>query len=196
MSGSNLKSGIILFSIILLAGAAVDVDLVNKNVDRTIDLTSQIVSINYKITLDHLNKRPITSYSFALSTKERENLAFIQVKDSSKRELKYTESKSSTGATYTIALPSSSSQNPVLYIETVFTKSLYPYPTEIAQSERQLVRYFGNVYFSSPYKTVNQKTTIHLATRTIESFTHIKPVQHSDRTLVYGPFENVEGKPH
>lgn len=172
--------------------AAIDVEIENKNIDRTIDLTSQLVKISYKITLEHKSKKPITSYLFIVPNDERELLAFISAKDSSKKELKLVETASPKGATFSMTLPSTAGvSNPVVYIETVFTKSLRPYPTSIAQTERQLVQYFGNAYVYSPFKTVTQKTTVHLSSRNVESYTMFKPAVQSDTTITYGPYDNV-----
>lgn len=172
------------------AQSAIDVEIENKNVDRTIDLTSQLVKISYKITLEHKAKKPISSYLFIVPNEEREQLAFISAKDSSKKDLKLTETASPKGATFSMNLPAGST-NAVVYIETVFTKSLKPYPTSIAQTERQLVQYFGNVYVYSPFKTVTQKTTVHLSSRNVESYTQFKPATQSDSTITYGPYDNV-----
>lgn len=175
----HLLSLAVLAAVIFCVHSAIDVEIENKNVDRTIDLTSQLVKISYKITLEHKAKKPITSYLFMVPTEERERLAFVSAKDSSKKDLKLTETASPKGVTFSMTLPAGGAANPpVVYIETVFTKSLKPYPTEISQTERQLVQYFGNVYFYSPFKTVTQKTTVHLSSRNVESYTQFKPAVH------------------
>ncbi|XP_050084627.1 dolichyl-diphosphooligosaccharide--protein glycosyltransferase subunit 1 [Anopheles aquasalis] len=170
--------------------AAIDMEVENKAVDRTIDLTSQLVKISYKITLEHTSKQPISSYLFVVPQADRERLAYISVKDSSKKELKLIETVTPKGVTFSMALPVTSA-TPVVYIETVFTKSLKPFPSAIGQNERQLVQYFGNVYFYSPYKTVSQKTTVHLSSRNVENYTQFKPSSHADTTIVYGPYDSV-----
>lgn len=175
------------------AQSAVDVNIQNKNVDRTIDLTSQNVKISYKISLAHKDKLPISAYDFLLLEDQRAHLAFISIKDSAKKELKYVEEKGKKGVTFTVNLPAANSPTQVLYIETVFTKSITPYPTEIEQNERQLVRYFGSAYFYSPYTTLTQKTTIHLSSKNLENFTAVKPSAQSDTTLTYGPYDNIPG---
>ncbi|XP_052869650.1 dolichyl-diphosphooligosaccharide--protein glycosyltransferase subunit 1 [Anopheles cruzii] len=170
--------------------AAIDMELENKAVDRTIDLTSQLVKISYKITLEHKSKLPISTYLFLVPEAERDRLAFISAKDSAKKELKLTETSTPKGVTFSMTLPAGSAA-PVVYIDTVFTKSLKPFPSAIGQSERQLVQYFGNVYFYSPYKTLTQKTTVHLSSRNVESYTQFKPSSQADSTITYGPYDNV-----
>lgn len=173
--------------------SAIDVDIQNKNVERTIDLTSQLVKISYKITLEHSAKKNINSYSFVVPTNDRNALAYISIKDSSKKEIKSTEETSSNGAVFLVNLPANAPTQ-IVFIETVFTKSLLPHPTEIQQSDRQLVRYFGNAYFYSPFKTLSQKTTIQLSSKNVESYTTLKPSSQSDATITYGPYENIARK--
>lgn len=187
---------LILFSIAAKAFAAINIDedIQNKNVERTIDLTTQLVKTLHKITLEHKSKKDLVSgsYAFVVPLEQRDQLAFISIKDAVKKELKLAEEKVEQGIAFTVTLPSASA-NPVLYVETVFTKSLQPYPTQITQAERQLVRYFGSAYFYSPYKTVTQKTTIQLASKNVESYTPVKPSSQSDTVITYGPHENVAG---
>lgn len=173
--------------------SAIDGDIQNKNVDRTIDLASQLVKISYKITLEHRAKKPIQYYTFILPAAERKALAYLSVKDSAKKELKYTEEINTEGVTQITVNVPGASPNPVVYIETVSSKSLEPYPVEIQQSDRQLVRYFGNAYFYSPYKTLTQKTAIHLSSKNVESFTSVKPSLQSDTTITYGSYDNIPG---
>lgn len=191
------KSGLLALLVLCISSAvlsAVDVEIENKNVDRTIDLTSQLVKVSYKITLEHKSKKAISSYAFLLPTADCDKLSFISARDSSKKELKLSLTKGAGDCSYSMTLPGGQNSNPVVYIETIFSKALEPYPTEIAQAERQLVRYFGSAVFYSPFKTISQKTTIHLASRNVESFTPVKPSVHSDTQIVYGPYENIAGE--
>jgi len=173
--------------------AQIDANIQNKNVERTIDLTTQLVKVLYKITLENKVKKDFSAvaYTFAVPKEEREHLSYISIRDALKKELKATEEKTTDGSLFTVSV-TSSSPTPVLHIETVFSKSLQPYPTQITQNERQLVRYFGNAYTYSPYKTLTQKTTVQLASKSVESFTTVKPATQSDGVITYGPYENVE----
>lgn len=191
-----IKLSIFAFFVLFASSAvlsAVDVEIENKNVDRTIDLVSQLVKVSLKITLEHKSKKPITNYVFLVPLKQCDKLSFISARDSSKKELKTTLTRGANDCSYSMTLPAGQNGNPVVYIETVFSKLLEAFPTEITQAERQLVRYFGNAVFYSPFKTVSQKTTIHLASRNVESFTQVKPSAHTDTQIVYGPYENVAG---
>lgn len=77
-------------------------------------------------------------------------------------------------------------------VETAYSHSMQPYPTHIMQSEHQFVRFVGNVFFYSPYRTQMLTTIVSCATSNIESFTKEKPVSSSEKIITYGPYENVE----
>lgn len=193
---NSIAFAIFAFSVLAHSSSAIKIDnnIQNKNVERTIDLTTQLVEIQYKITLENKAKSDLNgaTYTFVVPAEQRKRLAYISIKDALKKELKSTEEKIAEGAAYTVTL-TSTSPTPVLHVETIFTKSLEPYPTEIQQNERQLVRYFGNAYFYSPYKTLTQKTTVQLASKSVESYTTVKPSSQSESTITYGPYENVAG---
>jgi oligosaccharyltransferase complex subunit alpha (ribophorin I) len=197
-AGKMLKSSFLVFSVLFASCtvySAVDVEIENKNVDRTIDLSSQLVKVSLKITLEHKSKKPISNYVFLLPSNECDKLSFISARDSAKKELKTTLTRGASDCSYSMTLPAGqNSGNPVVYIETIFSKFLEPFPVEITQAERQLVRYFGNAVFYSPFKTLSQKTTVHLASRNVESFTQVKPSAQSDTQIVYGPYENIARK--
>lgn len=182
----------------LIAGnhAAVQIDqhIRNKNVERNIDLTTQLVKIQYKIMLEHVQNKDFNgdAYTIVIPLVERKNLSYILVSDALKKDLKPVEEEIAEGAAFTVKVASTTS-TPVLTVEAVFTKSMHPSPTHIGQSERQLVEYHGNAYFYSPYKTVSQKTVLQLATKSVESFTPNKAAAHTDNRITYGPFENVDG---
>jgi len=79
-----------------------------------------------------------------------------------------------------------------LDVETIFGHSLQPYPTHITQSEKQLVKFTGNLYFFSPYQTLTQTSVVTCASSAIDYYTKVKPVSASDKAITYGPYENVE----
>lgn len=76
-------------------------------------------------------------------------------------------------------------------VEKVYSHGLAPYPAEITQSQKQLVRFLGNHYIYSPYPVQQQTTRVLLASSTVESYTKLKPSQHTDTTITLGPYDNV-----
>lgn len=82
-------------------------------------------------------------------------------------------------------------QTMTIDIEVALTGILSPYPEQITQKEKQLVRYFGNTYVYSVYKVTSQKTTVQLGTKKVESFSKLNPTSQIDTTIVYGPYKNI-----
>ncbi|KAL5282528.1 RPN1 family protein [Megaselia abdita] len=177
---------------LLIVNGAIDPEVINKSVERNIDISTQLVKITHKIQATHTGKKPFSKYSFLVNEKEHGNLSFISIKDlSTKKEFKAQENKISAGYEYEITFPSTNNQH--LHIECVFTKSLIPHPSKITQNEKQLVRYFGNAYFYTPYQVLTQKTTIQLPTSTVEYSTNVPmPVVQSGSRISYGPYENID----
>lgn len=74
----------------------------------------------------------------------------------------------------------------------MYTHTLQPYPSHILQSEKQFVKFIGNLYFFSPYMTKSQTALVICSSANIDSYTKQKPFSVSDKVITYGPFENVE----
>ncbi len=82
--------------------------------------------------------------------------------------------------------------SPTLKVVSVFTSVMEPYPAEITQMENQYVRIKNSHYFFSPYPTETQKTTLKLASSTIESFTKLSPFSAKGSTVTFGPYKDVK----
>lgn len=199
MGKLNISLLLCVFWAVNVFGLNVDVinkDLVNKNVERTIDLSTQLVKISSKITIENIGKAPVKNFLVAVDPTSKDKLAFVSVKDSNKRDVRTFETSllDNTNAKFwRIELKEAlqPGKTAVYQFDTVYSKSLTPYPSSITQKEKQLVRFIGNHYFYSPYLTNSQKTTVSLGTRNIETFTKLKPFSHSDSTIHYGSYENI-----
>lgn len=173
-------------------------DLAIKNAERNIDLQSQLVKIVNKITIENIGKDPAKSFLYSIQLSQKDSLSYInaQTRDTSRSVLKITETKvqgHTDKVFFKIDLKDALSPGRSLSveIETVFTHELIPHPKEITQKEKQLVRYFGNVYLFSPYPVAKQTTVITLPSRNVETYTKFKPVSQNDATITYGPYEKV-----
>lgn len=168
-------------------------DIVLKSVDRTIDLQSQLTKTTSKIIIENVSKSPITSFLFALEPLKNETLSFIsaQTRDASRTKLDLTIKNFENQEFYQINLKDSlqPGRSTSIEIETISTHQLDPYPKEITQREKQLVKFTDNVYLYSPYSIIKQTTHIILPSRNIESFSKIKPYTTTETTITYGPFE-------
>ncbi|CAG4986397.1 unnamed protein product [Parnassius apollo] len=187
------------YIIVKCNGVTVDTissDLKLKNVDRNIDISSQLVKITSKITLENTGRAPVKNFLYAAESVTKDNLAFVGFKDNNNKDLRVVETsvkgyddvkfwrvelKEAVNAASTV----------VVTAETVLTKALLPYPTAITQQEDQLVKYNGNLYFFSPYYVASQKTTVIVNTKSVESFTKVKPYSQQDGTISYGAYSNI-----
>lgn len=176
---------------------SVSSDIKLKNVDRTIDVSSQLVKISSKITLENVGKSPVRNFLLAVEAATKDKLAFIGAKDGNNKELRLTETtvKGYDSAKFwrvDLKEVLNTGSTVVITSEAIFTKALEPYPTAITQQEDQLVKYNGNLHYYTPYSVTSQKTNLVLNTKKIESFTKIKPFSQVDSNIQYGPYINTE----
>lgn len=189
----------LIYILIKCESAAVDTisnEIKIKNVDRTIDISSQLVKISAKITVENSGKSPVKQFLLAVEGVAKNNLAFIGAKDSSNKDLRLTETSVKgydNVKFWRVDLKEgvNAGSTAVISCESVFTKAILPYPTAITQAEDQLVKYNGNLHFFSPYTVASQKTSVVLNTKSVESFTKVKPFLQQDGTIIYGPFTNT-----
>lgn len=173
----------------------VDPDLVVRNVERHIDLQSQLTKITTRVVLDNNSKdRAVQRFLFCLDAAQRKSLSYIAAHvEPGKLELKVTPMKTveADKAFYSIDLANHLAPRRTLTIEveTILTHELVPHPKQIAQQEKQLVKYTGNVYAYLPYAVTKQTTYVALPSRNIETYTKIKPVSQTGSAIAYGPYE-------
>ncbi|XP_036321365.1 dolichyl-diphosphooligosaccharide--protein glycosyltransferase subunit 1 [Rhagoletis pomonella] len=180
----------ILFLLIVSLFCLISAKIVNKNVDRSLDISSQLVKENIRITATNSDGKPISVYTFLVPARDRKNLAFISAKDENKKDLKFTENLVNGNHEFSIAFPTSLATE-VFTIETVYTKKLIPHPSQIPQSGKQLVKYEGNLYLYSPYETTSHKTSVLLSSANLLSHTQVKPFNVAANKIKYGPYENI-----
>jgi len=193
---------LLLLGVMGLSNAAFDSinkDLVVKSCDRSIDLTSQLVKINYKLSLSNTGSSgAIKTFLFSVEGAAKDKVGYIgaTVGSSDKTYLRVSETKVQAhldkdfwkielknalapGATVSVA------------VEIVLGGAQEMYPAVITQKEKQFVRYIGNLYAFLPYTVTSQTTTVSLASSNIESYTKVKPVSQQDTTVKYGPYSNI-----
>lgn len=180
---------------------SVNKDIINKKMDRKIDISTQLVKISNKITLENSGTAgsggPVKSFLLALTQEEKDNVAFINAQ-SGGTNLKLSETRVQEYreiAFYKVELkdPLQPGKTVNIEVELSLTHFLEPYPAMIQQGEKQLVRYNGNHYILTPYATTSQTTTVTLSSPNIESYSRLKPTTHTDTSITYGPYEGVAG---
>lgn len=205
MSFKLIAMCVVLLSI-CSANADSNADLVNKKVERTIDLTSHLVYITHSVEVENTAKSGAEkSYTFIVEPSLAKHVSVVtaqlkgpkaKAEDMAKRKLNVVKLAQNfeKGQMYKIEFKEdlAASKSLSFEIEMTLFEELKPYPNEITQLEKQLVLYTGNHYYYSLYLTKRQNTVVNLASEKTESYSQLKPVQKSDSTIKYGPYDNIK----
>lgn len=198
--GSTLIYSLLLY-VSLNVHAAVPVNLVDpdlsfKNVEKHIDLQSQLTKTTTRLVLENGSKdRHVRNFLYATDPGQKNSFSFIAAyREPGRDELKVSKIKMDghpTSIFHQIELrdPLPPGRSVSIEVEVISTHELVPHPKEITQKEKQLVKYTGNTYTYSPYSITKQTTTVLLPSRNIENYTRLKPVSQSDSMITYGPYE-------
>lgn len=172
-------------AILLAICASHTVDaFVNSKIDRIIDLSSQLVKITERITIEG----DPGLYIIKIAPSHRERLAYIDATLNGQP----IDLVAKTDGSYEANLAEKSLKQPLI-VTSVYTKLLKPYPAEIKQSDRQLVKYEGLQSTLSPYLTKTITTRIKLPQSSrLESFTKASKMTTGSNKITYGPFKDVE----
>jgi len=190
-------SGILQLSI----GGAVELvakDLMVTNAERTIDIASQLVKINTKLTLSNEGQSTLKIFHFTIEGAAFDKVSYIGASSGRTGEKSYLRTTSVTldnnvkGWKVELDKPLVSGQAATVEIDVLLGNALDMYPSEIEQKDKQLVMYSGSHYAYLPYKCKTQTTKVTLSSSNIESYSKLKPVSQSEAVITYGPYSNVE----
>ncbi|CAB3239665.1 unnamed protein product [Arctia plantaginis] len=199
---AKIRLSFIFYLYIIVKCESINVDTISsdirfKNVDRTIDISSQLVKITSRITLENIGGTPAKNFLLAVEDHAKNSVAFFGAKDSNNKEIRLVET-TVKGYDYVrfwraeLKEPVNAGASATITVESVFTKTLQPYPTAITQQEDQLIKYVGNLFSYSPYYVVSQKTNVVVNTKNVESFTKVKPFSQQDGSIQYGAYANTK----
>lgn len=172
-------------------------DIVNKKIERKLDVSTQLVKSSTKITLENGGSGAVKSFLVAMTKEENDALSYLNaqtggtnLKVSATKVQEYREI-----SFYRVELKDALQPGKTVNVEVEIslTHFLEPYPAMIQQGEKQLVQYRGNHYVLTPYTTTSQTTTVSLSSPNIESYSRLKPTTHTDTSITYGPYEGVQG---
>lgn len=176
---------------------SVNSDIVIKNIDRSIDISTQLAKILCKITVENNGKSEVKSFLYAVQSQIKSKVVYIsaQATDSLKTVLRVNEvtvQGHNDKGFWQIDLkdPLQQGKSVTVEVESVLTNALVPYPTTITQKEKQLVQFKESVYVCSPYKVVKQITTVNAGTRNVEAYSKVNPVSQADMVFTYGPYHD------
>ncbi|CAD6194861.1 unnamed protein product [Caenorhabditis auriculariae] len=173
------------------------------DIDRTIDVSSQIVKITALHTLENTGDEAKT-VQIALSDDENAHLAYLSAQiDGVKGRLTVSKDAESKNGfkIYTVTLrnPVAKGKQIKLKVNKRLTAALKPLPAKISQLENQFVVFSGNAYVPSVYAVATQKTTVKTTpSGKILSSTAVNPHKQETERVSYGPYEKIaalESKP-
>lgn len=167
--------------------------IVNKKVERTIDLTSQFAKHTVTIDIENTGSQSANEYFLAIQKNLHSKLSYVQVfEDSTSLKVEKVGDESSY-VVYRVQLSKALAPSAGLKLvaKFYFSHSMTPFPASIGQAERQLVRYNDNHFFFTPYQTSSQTTTVKLPSAAIESKTEQAPTTVRGDSIEYGPYEDI-----
>merc|ERR1711997_1214821 len=166
--------------------------------ERSIDIASQLVKINTKLTLSNEGQSTLKVFHYTAEEEAFGKVSYIGASTGRTGEKIYLRATLVTlennvkGWKIEFDKPLVNGQTVTVEVDVFLGGALEMYPTEIEQKEKQLVMYSGSHYAYLPYKCKTQTTKVTLSSNNIESYSKLKPVSQSDAVITYGPYSNVE----
>eukprot|EP01060_Flectonema_neradi_P004652 TRINITY_DN13026_c0_g1_i1.p1 TRINITY_DN13026_c0_g1~~TRINITY_DN13026_c0_g1_i1.p1 ORF type:complete len:459 (+),score=96.95 TRINITY_DN13026_c0_g1_i1:41-1378(+) len=166
----------------------------NKNVDRKIDATTQIVRTITSATLTNIGSSANSEVEWIIPESNLTKIAKMVAKVD-KTVVALTETKRQDGNVfYKVSLnkPVSAGESVTIKMRCSVGEALRALPATIRQGESQMVDFNENAYFLSPYKTLKQSTVFKMPTAKVESFSDTPaPVTHNKDSIVFGEYRDI-----
>eukprot|EP00698_Gefionella_okellyi_P003664 TRINITY_DN13430_c0_g1_i1.p1 TRINITY_DN13430_c0_g1~~TRINITY_DN13430_c0_g1_i1.p1 ORF type:complete len:483 (+),score=140.99 TRINITY_DN13430_c0_g1_i1:53-1450(+) len=168
----------------------------NKQVDRTIDLKTNVPRVSTVIEISNTGSAALSKYLLAFPAAEAANLAFVTAtQDQTDLEVSAViPDDAKSGVTYyqvKLSPQVNAKASVSITVNTAFVKALTPYPKEVAQGDNQLVLYVSTVHFFSPYATEEENTVVKPTSYQVKSYTEESPVVRKQQDIVYGAYYDV-----
>lgn len=191
--------GVVYFGLLVAIVHASTGTFVNTEVERNIDLNSHLVKIKTKLTIRNDGNSPASTYQVAIDPVHAERLSFISVRENDEGSAWNEKRKQGKEVVYEVTLPKSLKNGAEMdmLIEEVYSYCLTPFPEEITQNQKQLVKYAGNHLYYSLYATESQTTNVELASTVIKDNSKYGTTEADGNTIKYGgssEYENVAAK--
>ncbi|KAI6654171.1 Dolichyl-diphosphooligosaccharide--protein glycosyltransferase subunit 1 [Oopsacas minuta] len=184
-----------------LATDTLDSDIKNVDIDVFVDLTSHLAQITSTIKLTNEGIHSPQAFHFALDPYISSKLSFIGAKeveddtDIAVLNVEGTtidnEHKDAKFYRINFSKPLKPRATITIVVETVYSDSMSPLPKQVQQDDNQLVKYTANLYHYTPYHTTSAVVTIKVASKNVESYSQIRPVNVNEDTITYGPFNDL-----
>ncbi|KAK6040691.1 ribophorin I, partial [Cooperia oncophora] len=179
----------------LFVGLAVAADWKVVNVDRTIDISSQIVKVSSQLTLSNTGSTEANTVEILVPKEESDHLAYIAAQEgTNKGKLKVSKlaAEKEGFKVYKVELLNRIAKGAEvkLKVEQRFTEILSPLPEKITQKENQFVVYNGNAHYAAAYPVAQEKTTVKIGNGKTLSATQVSPTNQENEKITYGPYKD------
>ncbi|PIO62950.1 ribophorin I [Teladorsagia circumcincta] len=179
----------------LFVGLAAAADWKVINVERTIDISSQIVKVSSQLTLSNTGSTEANAVEILVPTEESDHLAYIAAQEgSNKGKLKISKQSGEKQGfkIYKVELLNRIAKGGEvkLKVEQRFTEMLSPLPEKITQKENQFVVYNGNAHYAAAYPVAQEKTTVKIGNGKTQSVTQVSPTSQENERVIYGPYKD------
>jgi len=190
----------LLFSLALVSCAAIYDGITVKKATRNIDLTTQFSRQNISLSFTNTGSQAASEVYLALDGQTAGHLSLLDIFiGDSEVPIQATESttidreihgKKIRFVLYQVKLakPLAASASLDVRAFLILTHTQTAFPASISQVEKQLVKYFDNIYIASPYTIQTQTTTVKLATAHIENKSEQSPTSVKGDIITYGPY--------
>lgn len=168
-----------------------------NNVECLVDISSQLVKGECRISLENNDEKSVNSILYAFEPSIKSHISFVsahQIVESNRLSLNVKPvtipdhgDKQFYEIEFNTSRPLRSKGRAPVVVEYILTDALYPHPEEITQKDRQLMMFYGNGFFYSPYKSLRSSIKFQTGTRRIEDYTNLSPVSLNTGDVVYGP---------
>lgn len=203
---SNTLPTITMWNYVLLLAALIlpcIASFVNVNVKRVVDVTSTVAISRATIRMKNIGGSPASSFYLSVKSSDTKTLGDIWVTDSSTQPPTALRMEHSTkvpglkpcckGFRVELKKPVPVGAEVTVDVRMDVLDVVKPVPEVIDKHQEQFMRYFGNSYFFSPYKTEEMTTSVTLGSSTVTS-KHglVEPFKLDGKKLVMGPYKDVE----
>ncbi|XP_058094499.1 dolichyl-diphosphooligosaccharide--protein glycosyltransferase subunit 1B isoform X2 [Magnolia sinica] len=171
--------------------------------ERRIDLTSHIVRVYLTLKVENIGTSPAAEILLAFPPTQAEHLALIKAASIEGKRKKRTIVPLDVNPTelpdtpngaqlFSVSLqkPLNTGETVTLEVLLILTHSLEPFPTEIGQSDSQLVYYRDSAIILSPYNIIEQTTYVKTPSTKLESYTRVDPTNRAGTELKYGRYDD------
>ncbi|KAJ1346200.1 hypothetical protein KIN20_000930 [Parelaphostrongylus tenuis] len=180
---------------LLILGVTFAADWKVVTVERTVDISSQIVKVSSQLTLFNSGSGDANSVDIIISKEESGHLSYIFAEETkNKVKLKISEQPGEKQGyrVYKVELLNRIPQNGEVKLKTEyrFTGLLTPFPAKITQKENQFVVYHGDAHYPSVYPIMSEKTIVKIGSGKTLSATEVSPTNRENERVIYGPYKD------